>query len=160
VGHPARSTLGSVAHEPASSTIHDQRASIPGHVCSCRSSEASPGALQSFRDGNDPQGRGREPEPSIRRHAERVRMGRAPQDVVAALRRARLADQELPQERGLSSEFPYPGPSIPEVMVNGPDDVYVERKGRIKRGGWRRHGNRRWARRSRLLDPFLTPSPL
>jgi hypothetical protein len=31
--------------------------------------------------------------------------------------------------------------------VNGPDDVYVERKGRIERVGERRHGNRRWKRR-------------
>jgi hypothetical protein len=33
--------------------------------------------------------------------------------------------------------------SVPgEVMVNGPDDVYVERKGRITRGGERRHEDR------------------
>jgi len=32
-------------------------------------------------------------------------------------------------------------------MVNGPDDVYVERKGRIERVGQRRHGNRRRTRR-------------
>ena len=31
--------------------------------------------------------------------------------------------------------------------MNGPDDVYVERKGRVKRVGQRRHGNRRWTRR-------------
>ena len=38
---------------------------------------------------------------------------------------------------------PAESPEVTEVMVNGPDDVYVERKGRMKRAGWRRHGNRR-----------------
>ena len=32
-----------------------------------------------------------------------------------------------------------------EVMVNGPDDVYVEREGRFARGGLHRHEDRRWA---------------
>jgi hypothetical protein len=27
------------------------------------------------------------------------------------------------------------GPAASQLMVNGPDDVYVERKGRIKRAG-------------------------
>jgi len=36
-------------------------------------------------------------------------------------------------------------------MVNGPDDVYVERKGRIERVGQRRHEERRWTHRPERL---------
>jgi hypothetical protein len=52
-------------------------------------------------------------------------------------------------------EFLLKDPDITEVIVNGPDDLYVERKGRIERVG-RRHGERRWAYASRLPDLSMT----
>jgi hypothetical protein len=39
-------------------------------------------------------------------------------------------------------------------MVNGADDVYVERKGPIERGGKRRQEERGWACASRLGSPM------
>ena len=50
VGQPARSDLGAVAHEPASSTIHDQRASLPGLFGGAVVLRLVPRRFQSFRE--------------------------------------------------------------------------------------------------------------
>jgi pilus assembly protein CpaF len=53
-------------------------------------------------------------------------------------------------------EFLLKDPEVTEVMVNGPDDVYVERKGRIEKVRLRYFPNRR--RRRRRLNTKSRPS--
>ena len=63
-------------------------------------------------------------------------------------------------------EFLLKDPEVTEVMVNGPDDVYVERKGRIERASGstnRRHGrtldSRRAVGSTRSSRPFRSAVP-
>jgi Flp pilus assembly CpaF family ATPase len=44
-----------------------------------------------------------------------------------------IAFDSVTRTEPISIEFLLKDPEVTEVMVNGPDDVYVERKGRLER---------------------------